>query len=126
MADGLYELTVHELGDLIRSGQVSAREVAQSFIERIEAVEERVKAFVTTTPELALEQAAAVDEAISRGEELSPLAGIPAAIKDNMCTRGTLTTCSSKILYNFRPVYDATVVERLGSERAVLLGKTNL
>lgn len=126
MADRLYELTIHELGELLRSKQVSAREITQSFIDRIEAVEETVKAFITTTPELALEQAAAVDEAVARGERLGPLAGIPAAIKDNMCTRGTLTTCASKILYNYKPVYDATVVERLASDRAVFLGKTNL
>jgi len=126
MSDGLYELTAHELRDLISSKKVAATEVARSFIKRIESVEDRVKAFVTVTPDVALEQATAVDEAVSRGEELAPLAGIPGAIKDNMNTRGVLTTCSSKILRNYRPVYDATVVERLKLRRSVMVGKTNL
>ena len=126
MADRLYELTIHELCDLLKEKKASAVEIAQSFVDRIEAVDDRVKAFMTATPELALEQAASVDEAISRGEEMGPLAGIPGAIKDNMCTRGVLTTCSSKILYNYKPVYNATVIERLEKERALLLGKTNL
>lgn len=126
MPDKLYQLTAHELHDLIKSKQVSAREIAQSFIDRIEAVEDRVKAYVTVTPDIALKQADAVDEAIARGEEIGPLAGIPGAIKDNMSTRGILTTCSSKILHNYKPVYDATVVDRLNSERAVMMGKTNL
>ena len=126
MADELYALTIHELRDLMRSKQVSAKEVAQSFIDRIGAVEERVKAFITTTPELAIEQAAAVDEAISRGDELGPLAGVPVAIKDVMCTRGVLTTCASKILYNYKPIYDATVVGRLSEARAVMIGKANM
>jgi len=126
MADKFYELTAHELSDMIRGKKVSAKEVAQSFIDRIGAVEERVKAYVTVTPEIALEQARAVDEAIARGEEIGPLAGVPGAIKDNMSTRGVLTTCSSKILYNYKPVYDATVVERLQNERFVMVGKTNL
>lgn len=126
MADKLYELTAHELSDMIRARKVSAREVAQCFIDRMEAVEDKVKAFLTTTPEIALAQADAVDVAIAAGEELGPLAGVPGAIKDNLCTRGVLTTCASKILGNYRPVYDATVIERLNSERFVMVGKTNL
>jgi aspartyl-tRNA(Asn)/glutamyl-tRNA(Gln) amidotransferase subunit A len=126
MPDKLYELTAHELHDLLVSKQVSAREIARSYIERIEAVESRVKSFVTTTPEIALERAAAVDEAIAGGAEISPLMGIPGAIKDNMSTRGVLTTCSSKILHNYRPIYDATVVEMLSRQRYVMVGKTNL
>jgi aspartyl-tRNA(Asn)/glutamyl-tRNA(Gln) amidotransferase subunit A len=126
MPDKLYELTAHELSDLIRSKKVSAKEVAQSFVERVEAVDGQVRAFVTTTPEIALKQAEDVDEAIARGEEVGPLAGIPGAIKDNMCTRGVLTTCSSKILHNYKPVWNATVVERLQGERFAMIGKTNL
>lgn len=126
MAQELYQLTCHELHDLLKSKKVSASEIAQSFIDRIGAVEDKVKAFVTVTPEIALEQAAAVDEAIAKGEEIGPLAGIPGAIKDNMSTRGVLTTCSSKILYNYKPVYDCTVVERLKDQRYVMIGKTNL
>lgn len=126
MTDELYKLTAHELHDLIRTRQASAREVAQSFFDRINAIEDRIKAYVTTTPEIAIERAEAVDEAIARGEEISPLMGIPGAVKDNMSTRGVLTTCSSKILHNYKPVYDATVVERLNSERFIMTGKTNL
>jgi len=111
---------------MIRAGKVSAREVTQCFIDRMEAVEEKVKAYLTVTPEIALAQADAVDAAIAAGEELGPLAGVPGAIKDNMCTRGVLTTCASKILYNYKPIYDATVIERLNSERFVMIGKTNL
>lgn len=126
MADKLYELTTHELHDLIKTKQASAKEVAQSFIDRVNAVEDRVKAYVTVTPELALEQAGIVDEMIARGDEISPLAGVPGAIKDNMNTRGVLTTCSSKILYNYKPVWDCTVVEKLNAEKYTMIGKTNL
>ncbi|MGQ9456526.1 MAG: Asp-tRNA(Asn)/Glu-tRNA(Gln) amidotransferase subunit GatA [Armatimonadota bacterium] len=126
MGDNLYELTIHELQNLIFSKQVSAREVASSFIKRIELVESKVKAFITTTPEMALEKAKSVDEVLAQGKQLPPLAGIPVAIKDNMCTRGILTTCASRILYNYAPVYDATVVERLERAGCVMLGKTNL
>ena len=122
----VYELTAHEISDLIRGKKASAREVAQSFIERADAVEDRVKAFVTRTPEIALAQADAVDKAIAIGEDVGPLAGVPGAIKDNMCTRGVLTTCASKILYNYKPIYDATVVERLNAGKFVMTGKTNL
>lgn len=126
MSDKLYELTAHEISELIQSKKASAVEVAQSFIDRIGSVDEQVKAYMTVTPEIALEQARAVDVAVARGEKLEPLAGVPGALKDNMSTRGVLTTCSSKILYNYKPVYDATVVERLNNERYVMTGKTNL
>ena len=126
MADKLFELTAHELHDLIKTKQASAKEITKSFIDRISAVEDKVKSYVTTTPDLAIKQAEAVDEMVAKGEEISPLAGIPGAIKDNMNTRGILTTCSSKILYNYKPVYNATVVERLNAEGVVTVGKTNL
>ncbi|MDH7571400.1 MAG: amidase, partial [Armatimonadota bacterium] len=122
----LHNLTAHELADHMRRGEVSAREVAETFLAWIDQVEERVKGFITLTPELALEQARAVDEARARGEELPPLAGIPIALKDNLCTRGVRTTCSSRILENWVPPYDATVVQRLRAQRAVFVGKTNL
>lgn len=122
----LNRLTAHELHDLLVSRQVSAREVTQSVLDRISGVEDRVRAFVTVTADIALAQADAVDRRIAQGEEIGPLAGIPIAIKDNMCTKGTLTTCSSKILYNWVPPYDATVVERLANAGAVMIGKTNL
>lgn len=126
MADKIYELTAHEIADLIAKKEVSAVEAAESYIERINSVDDRVKSYVTTTAELTLEQAKAVDEAIARGEKCGPLAGVPGAIKDNMSTRGILTTCSSKILYNYKPVYNATVVDRLAEAGVTTLGKTNL
>ncbi len=88
----LYTLTAHELRDKLASKEVSAKEIAQSFIDRINSVEDKVKAFVTTTPEAALAKAEEIDAKIAAGETLPPLAGIPWAIKDNMSTKGVLTT----------------------------------
>ena len=126
MTEKLHTLPAHELGRMIKSKQVSSREVTESFVERITAVDESVKSFVTTTFDTAFSQADAVDEAIARGEDLGPLAGVPCALKDNLNTRGIRTTCSSKILHNYKPVYDATVVNRLAAAGVVALGKTNL
>lgn len=126
MAEKFYELTAHELHDLIKTKKASAKEIAQNFIDRINSVDEKVQSFVTATPEVALQQAEAIDEAVANGEEISPLAGIPAAIKDNMNTRGVLTTCSSKILYNYMPIYNATVIDRLNAAGMVMMGKANL
>ncbi len=122
----LHTLTVHELHDKLKRREISSRELTQAVLDRISAVEDKVKAFVTVTDEQALETATAVDEKIARGEEIGPLTGIPIAIKDNMCTTGVLTTCSSKILYNFKPPYDATVVQKLAQAGTVMIGKTNL
>jgi aspartyl-tRNA(Asn)/glutamyl-tRNA(Gln) amidotransferase subunit A len=111
---------------MLKARKVSSREITQAVLDRISGVEDRVRAYVTVTSDEALEAARAVDERIARGDEIGPLTGIPAAIKDNMCTRGVLTTCASKILHNFVPPYDATVVERLSQAGAVIIGKTNL
>ena len=100
--DRLYELTAHEINDLIRAREISAKEAAESYISRIEAVDDRVRSYVTVTADLALKQAEEVDAAIARGERIGPLAGVPAAIKDNMSTRGVLTTCSSRMLHNYK------------------------
>ncbi|HOP79551.1 MAG TPA: amidase, partial [Armatimonadota bacterium] len=120
MVDKLYQLTAHELHDLISKKEVSCRDVTESVLDRIRSVDDRVKCYVTVTDELALAQADNVDKQIAAGEPLLPLAGIPFALKDNMCTRGVLTTCSSKILHNFKPVYDATVVERIVNNGGVI------
>ena len=122
----LYQMTIHELHGLLRKREVSAEEIARSVLERIAAVEEKVKAYVRVAPEAALAQAKAVDEEIGKGGSLSPLAGIPLAIKDLMCTQGIPTTCSSRILWNFIPPYDATVIRRLREERVAFIGKTNM
>jgi len=111
---------------MLISRKVSAREITQATLDRISGVDDKVKAYVTVTADLAMEAATAVDQRIGRTGEIGPLAGIPVAIKDNMCTAGTPTTCSSKILRDFVPPYDATVVERVASAGAVMVGKTNL
>jgi aspartyl-tRNA(Asn)/glutamyl-tRNA(Gln) amidotransferase subunit A len=122
----LYRLTAHQIHQLLTEKQVSSVEVTESALNRIEQVEDRVKAFLTLTKEQALAQARAVDEKIARGEQIAPLEGVPAAIKDNMCTKGVLTTCASKILPNFVPPYDATVISKLNRQGVVMLGKLNM
>lgn len=111
---------------MLKARKVSSREITQAVLDRIDAVEDKVRAFVTPTSELALQAATEADERIGRGEGIGPLTGIPIAIKDNMCTRGTKTTCSSKMLANFVPPYDATVIEKLAAAGTVMVGKTNL
>ncbi|HEX5323555.1 MAG TPA: Asp-tRNA(Asn)/Glu-tRNA(Gln) amidotransferase subunit GatA [Capsulimonadaceae bacterium] len=122
----LYELTARELHDKITRKEISCREVIDAVLTRIEAKDDQVKAYVTVTGDLARKQASAVDEQIAAGKPVSPIAGVPLALKDNLCTTGIPTTCSSKILEGFKPPYDATVVERLAGEGSVFVGKTNL
>lgn len=119
-------ITAHELGELLRKKEVSAREICLSFFDRIQEVEHGLKAFITLNRDNALERARAVDQKIAGGEELLPLEGVPLAIKDNMCTKGIKTTCASKMLHNFIPPYDATVVERVKDAGMILVGKTNM
>ena len=101
-------------------------ELTKALYERIDAVEDQVKAYVTLDKENALAQAAKVDAMIAAGEKIAPLAGIPGAIKDNICTKGLLTTCSSKMLANVVPIYDAHVIKKLRAEETIFLGKTNM
>lgn len=122
----LFKLTAHELHQKLVNKEVSSVEITESVLGRIDAVEDKVQAYVNQTRELALAKARQVDEKIKKGEPISPLAGIPGAIKDNMCTKGIKTTCSSKILKNFVAPYDATVIEKLTDQDMVLMGKTNL
>lgn len=121
-----FSLTVAEAQERITRGDLSARELTDAVLKRIEAVEPQVKAFLAVTPEQARAQAEAIDAKRAAGESLPPLAGIPVALKDNMCTRGVTTTAGSKILYNFVPPYDATVVAKLNAAGAALVGKANL
>ncbi len=122
----LNELMAHEIGELIKKKEVSSEEVTKSVFERIEKVEGKVNSFITLAKEEALRKARAVDEKIKKKENISPLAGVPIAIKDNMCIDGVLTTCSSKILKNFKSPYDATVIEKLRANDLVFIGKTNM
>jgi len=122
----LYRLPAHQLHKMLRNKELSAVELCKSVFSRIKAVEGKVEAYVTLTESEALKKAEEVDEKIRSGEKVSPLAGIPVAIKDNMCTKGIRTTCSSKILKDYEPAYNATVVNKLLEEDIVLTGKTNL
>jgi aspartyl-tRNA(Asn)/glutamyl-tRNA(Gln) amidotransferase subunit A len=126
MADiNLAGLTAHEAHELLKTKKISSRELTEAVLRRIESVEDDVKAYVTVTADVALEQADAADKRIASGD-IQPFTGVPVAVKDNMSTRGILTTCSSKILHNYKPAYNATIVERLAAASAVMVGKTNL
>jgi len=123
----LCRLTITEVRDLLDKKEVSVRDVIDSIYKRIDAVNHKVKAFVTITADPAYRMARDAQEKIDAGgSHNQSLLGIPFAIKDNMCTKGILTTCSSKILSNFIPPYESTVTSRLGMQGYVLIGKTNM
>ena len=117
-------LTIHEAHDRLAAGETSALELTEALLERIVARDDHVQAYLTLTPEEALDQARAADERRAEGED-TPLLGVPLAIKDVLCTKGIPTTCGSRMLESFVPPYDATAVARLKAAGAVLLGKTN-
>jgi aspartyl-tRNA(Asn)/glutamyl-tRNA(Gln) amidotransferase subunit A len=121
----LYDLTIAAASDGLARRAFSAVELARAHLDRIAAVDGAVRAFVTVTPEVALAAAAAADQRLAAGER-GPLLGVPMALKDVLATRGIRTTCSSKMLEEFVPIYDATVVTKLSAAGAVLLGKTNM
>ncbi|NLP37682.1 MAG: Asp-tRNA(Asn)/Glu-tRNA(Gln) amidotransferase subunit GatA [Firmicutes bacterium] len=120
------KLTITAAADKLAKNEISAYELTEAALKRIEETDEQVKAFITVTKEEALKTAAEIDKKRRQGEKLGVLAGIPVAYKDNMCTDGVLTTCASKMLHNFIPPYSATVVELLQQAGSVMLGKTNL
>ena len=119
------QLTIHEAHRLLKTKQLSSVELTKACLERTQRVEPKVRALVTITDELALRQAQRADELIASGDT-NPLTGVPVVIKDNICTKGIRTTCSSKMLENFVPPYDATVIEKLSGCGAVVVGKTNM
>lgn len=123
---GLTGLTAVELGKKIQKKEVTVLEAVQAALSAIQAKEAEINSFVTVDEEGALKRAEEVQAKIDAGELTGPLAGVPVAIKDNMCTQGLKTTCSSKILYNFIPTYTAEAVKRLEAAGAVILGKTNM
>lgn len=123
----ILSMTAVELGKKIKAGEVSVAEAVKATLERINEVEKDINSYVTVLDEAdILKRAEEVQKAIDAGKLTHPLAGVPVAIKDNMCTKGILTTCSSKILENFKPVYSAQAVENLEKAGAVIIGKTNM
>ncbi|MEW6065704.1 glutamyl-tRNA(Gln) amidotransferase [Desulforamulus profundi] len=122
----LFQRTAHQLHEMLVRKEISASEITAAVYRRMEEVEEKVKSYLTITREHAEAKARQVDEKIAAGEPVGPLAGIPVAVKDNMCTEGIRTTCASKILYNFVPPYTATAVAKMDAAGMVMVGKTNL
>ena len=122
----ILDLTVLELGKKIKAGEITSLQATEAVIKQIKAVEEQVHSYVTLDEEGAMKRAKEVQAQIEAGTLTGPLAGVPAAIKDNMCTKGMRTTCSSKILENFVPTYTAEAVLNLEKAGAVILGKTNM
>ncbi|HEV7761855.1 MAG TPA: amidase, partial [Acidimicrobiales bacterium] len=118
--------TARAIADDVRAGRVLAADVVDEHLATIERLEEHVHAFNLVMADEARQAALAVDRRVVAGEDPGPLAGVPVALKDNMCTRGVPTTCSSRVLEGWRPPYDATVVERLTAAGAIVIGKTNL
>lgn len=119
-------LTVHELKEKLDKKETTISEINKAYVERIKEKEPEVNAFVTVLAEDALKKAQEVEKKVNNGEIKTPLAGIPIGIKDNICTKGVKTTCSSKMLENFTSPYDATVMEKINSENLITLGKLNM
>lgn len=119
-------LTALELKEKLKNKEISAREVVSAYMDRVKEKEPEINAFITVTEEEALRAADRVDEKIRNGEELGLLAGIPVAIKDNISTKGIRTTCASKMLENYIPPFEATVIERIKEEDGIIIGKTNM
>ena len=120
------ELTVHELQEKLKNKELTITEINKAYIDRINEKEKDVQAFVTTLTEEAMKSASEIEEKVNAGEITGELAGIPIGIKDNMCTKGVKTTCSSKMLENFIAPYNATAVEKLNKENLIDLGKLNM
>jgi aspartyl-tRNA(Asn)/glutamyl-tRNA(Gln) amidotransferase subunit A len=125
-ANELHQLTIHEAHELLKQKKISSTELTKSVLKRIAEIEKKVHACVTIVEDIALKEAEKVDNYIKTAQGITPLTGIPTLIKDVMCTKGIRTTCSSKILENFVPPYDATVIEKLKAQKAVIVGKTNM
>jgi len=122
----LYKLTLRELQDKFGKGEITACEIVQAYTLRLNQLEPKVRAYITVTKDAAMAQAEALDEKLKGWRRTMPLMGMPVAVKDNICTQNVLTTCASRMLGNFVPPYDASVIARLRGQSYLLLGKTNL
>ena len=123
---GIEQLSALEIGQKIKKKELTAVEAAQACFDRMDAMESEVHAFITIDRERAMAEARRVQKGIMDGTYTGPLAGVPVAVKDNICTKGVATTCASRILENYVPPYDAHVIERLKEAGAVIIGKTNM
>ena len=122
----LYSLTLTEVANKIRNKEVTIKEVLDDIYSRIDDVEPKVEAYITLTRDMAYERAEKLQQRLDNGEDIGVLGGVPIAIKDNICTNGVKTTCASKMLENFTPIYDATVIKKLEEAGAIIIGKTNM
>lgn len=122
----LYEKTVYELKDLLNKKEVSSEDVVKSYLNRINDIDSKIGAFITICEDEAIKNAKEIDSKRMKGEVLGALAGIPIGIKDNICTKDILTTCASKMLHNFIPPYNATVIKKIYDEGIIILGKLNM
>ena len=122
----ILELSALDIGSKIKSGEITSVQATQAFLDAIESLDKDYKSYITVCRDSALARAAEVDSLIAQGKLTGDLAGVPIAIKDNICTKGTATTCASKMLANFVPPYDATVINKINAEGMVILGKTNM
>ena len=122
----ILELSALDIGSKIKSGEITSVQATQAFLDAIESLDKDYKSYITVCRDSALARAAEVDSLIAQGRLTGDLAGVPIAIKDNICTKGTATTCASRMLANFVPPYDATVINKINAEGMVILGKTNV
>ena len=122
----ILELSALDIGSKIKAGEITSVQATQAFLDAIESLDKDYKSYITVCRDSALARAAEVDSLIAQGRLTGDLAGVPIAIKDNICTKGTATTCASRMLANFVPPYDATVINKINAEGMVILGKTNM
>ena len=122
----ILELSALDIGSKIKSGEITSVQATQAFLDAIESLDKDYKSYITVCRDSALARAAEVDSLIAQGRLTGDLAGVPIAIKDNICTKGTATTCASRMLANFVPPYDATIINKINAEGMVILGKTNM